>query len=422
MSYHTRKVVRPALPKDNGLPLALVRLMEMLDPTHASGVKIDAPHEHRGGCKFQLGLYATPGAVLQIGEEGKPNSMRVSVDGGTTTVTVVGGREAQTLTAPYSMEVIGQCEIPFHHIYISVYDNWYSFGVAIGDEKEELANKAYGGALKRANRIYINGQMLSYNSHCYGVQLLCNSLEFERIEYLDRKNYSFSVWERVLLACNFGQVWEEWTPAAPHIGSSDLPAVKHNSGLTWQEAVASSRPSPRRIHTNNEFQWMRPEGARTVHLWLGQAGQGGQGGSKHRGLNGAAGVGRMYRVDQDALTLHIYDGGAGGKHSKYGGGKKGEPGKHTTVDSPAWSSEGGTTATIASPIGLKRYILILPGYFAWGKTGATGITFGYYPYAMCWGGNIWRYCGGGSGGTASDDGGTDGDKGTAGVALFHYQY
>ena len=67
MSYHTRKVVRPAAPKVNGLLLALLRLMSQLDDTHASDVTISAPNETSGGCKFQLGYGLLLGLVSRSG-------------------------------------------------------------------------------------------------------------------------------------------------------------------------------------------------------------------------------------------------------------------------------------------------------------------------------------------------------------------
>ena len=130
MSYHTRKVVRPAAPKVNGLPLALLRLMSQLDDTHASDVAISAPNEPSNGCQFQLGLWATPGASLQIGTPGSKESVSVTVSANTTTVSITGSRgTAQTVTAPFSDTIVGDCDVPFHHIFISVYSDWCTFGI-----------------------------------------------------------------------------------------------------------------------------------------------------------------------------------------------------------------------------------------------------------------------------------------------------
>ena len=269
MSYHTRKVVRPAAPKVNGLPLALLRLMSQLDDTHASDVAISAPNEPSNGCQFQLGLWATPGASLQIGTPGSKESVSVTVSANTTTVSITGSRgTAQTVTAPFSDTIVGDCDVPFHHIFISVYSDWRTFGIAIGNETQQVANQSFGGAFKPTDRVHINGRKLHYNEHCFGVQLWCNNIQFKTIEYLDLKNYSFSPWERVIQACTFGEVWEEWTCSYPASGHNDWPSVKHNSGLTWMEPVASSRAPDRRSHTDNAFHWVRPKGVRSVHLWL----------------------------------------------------------------------------------------------------------------------------------------------------------
>ena len=204
MSYHTRKVVRPAAPKVNGLPLALLRLMAQLDDTHASDITISAPQEPRNGCQFQLGLWAAPGASLQIGDPGSNESVSVTVAGGKTTVSIIGsGGIKQTVTAPFSDTVIGDCEVPFHHIFISVYLNRRTFGVAIGDETHQVANQWFNTA---SNYVHINGKKLHYNENCFGVQLWCNKIQFKSVEYLDLKNYSFSPWERVIQACTFGEV------------------------------------------------------------------------------------------------------------------------------------------------------------------------------------------------------------------------
>ena len=360
MSYHTRKVVRPAAPKVNGLPLALLRLMSQLDDTHASDVTISAPNETSGGCKFQLGLWATPGASLQIGDPGSNESVSVTVADGKTTVSITGsGGIKQTVTAPFSDTIIGDCDVPFHHIFISVYLNRRTFGVAIGDETHQVANQAFN---TKANYVHINGKKLHYNEHCFGVQLWCNSIELERIEYLDLKNYSFSPWSRVIQACTISEVWEEWTCSSPASGHNDWPSVKHNRGLKWMEPVASSRLPERRSHKDNAFHWVRPEGVRSVHLWLCQAGGGGKGGSKNAtGTNGANGAAKMFRVDQSELTLHVFPGGAGGNGSKYGSGHPGEPGRHTTVDRPAWTSEGGDSALLSQAIGMINIVIVEPG-------------------------------------------------------------
>lgn len=423
MSYHTRKVVRPAAPKVNGLPLALLRLMSQLDDTHASGVTISAPKETSGGCKFQLGLWATPGASLQIGDPGSKESVSVTVSADTTTVSITGSRgTTRTVTAPFSGTIVGDCDVPFHHVFISVYDDWYTFGIAIGNETQQLANKGFGSGLSLANRVHINGKKLHYNEHCFGVQLWCNSLELESIEYLDLKNYSFSPWSRVIQACTFGEVWEEWTCSYPASGHNDWPSVKRNRGLTWMQPVASSRTPERRTHKDNAFHWVRPDGVRSVHMWLCQAGGGGQGGDDFlSGSSGANGVAKMFRVDQSGLTLHVFPGGAGGKGSKYGSGYRGEPGRHTTVDRPAWSSEGGDSAMISQAIGLKNFTIVVPGYISWGVTGSSGVKFGRYPYAIKLL-NVWRYCGGGKGGAPDESSPGKGDDGGAGVALFHYTY
>ena len=289
-------------------------------------------------------------------------------------------------------------------------------------ETQQVANQSFGGAFKPTDRVHINGRKLHYNEHCFGVQLWCNNIQFKTIEYLDLKNYSFSPWERVIQACTFGEVWEEWTCSYPASGHNDWPSVKHNSGLTWMEPVASSRAPDRRSHTDNAFHWVRPKGVRSVHLWLCQAGGGGKGGSKHAtGTNGANGASKMFRVDQSELTLHVFPGGAGGKGNKYGSGHPGEPGRHTTVDRPAWTSEGGDSAMISQAIGLKNFTIVVPGYIAWGVTGAAGVKFGRYPYAIKLL-NVWRYCGGGKGGSKDDKYPGKGEDGCTGVALFHYTY
>lgn len=325
----------------------------------------------------------------------------------------------QTVTAPFSDTIIGDCDVPFHHIFISVYLNRRTFGVAIGDETHQVANQAFN---TKANYVHINGKKLHYNEHCFGVQLWCNSIELERIEYLDLKNYSFSPWSRVIQACTFGEVWEEWTCSSPASGHNDWPSVKHNRGLKWMEPVASSRLPERRSHKDNAFHWVRPEGVRSVHLWLCQAGGGGKGGSKNAtGTNGANGAAKMFRVDQSELTLHVFPGGAGGNGSKYGSGHPGEPGRHTTVDRPAWTSEGGDSAMISQAIGLKNFVIVVPGYISWGTKGAAGVKFGRYPYAMKLL-KAWRYCGGGEGGAPDESSPGKGDDGGAGVALFHYTY
>lgn len=420
MSYHTRKVVRPAAKKVNGLPLALLRLMSQLEDTHASDVTISAPNEMRNGCQFQLGLWAAPGASLQIGDPGSKESVSVEVADGKTTVSITGsGGIKQTVTAPFSDTVIGDCEVPFHHIFISVYANRRTFGIAVGDETHQVANQAFN---TKANYVHINGKKLHYNENCFGVQLWCNKIQFKSVEYLDLKNYSFSPWERVIQACTFGEVWEEWTCSGPASGHNDWPSVKHNSGLTWMQPVASSRLPDRRSHKDNAFHWVRPEGVRSVHLWLCQAGGGGKGGSKHAtGANGANGASKMFRVDQSELTLHVFPGGAGGKGNKYGSGHPGEPGRPTTVDRPAWTSEGGDPAMISQAIGLKNFIIAVPGYISWGVTGSSGVKFGRYPYAIKLI-NVWRYCAGGKGGKKDSKYPGKGEDGGTGLALFHYTY
>lgn len=419
MSYLTRKVVRNYAKHEGDLPPALLRLMDQLSSTHPSGITISAPYEKSAGCKFQIAIWAIPGASLQIGDAGSNESMTVTVSESTMTVKIIGSRgEAHEVNAPFSSEKIPGCNVPFHLVYISVYADWYGFGIALGDDTKELANEKFGGAFKPANRMHINGKRITYNENCIGVQIWCNNLEFKKIEYQEHGDYSFSIFERIVAACTFGEVWEEWTPGSPRVAFSDWPPVKHYVGAQPQSLVKSSRGADRLTHENNCFHWERPDGARNVYVWLCQSGQGGGGGHRYKaGTDGRNGTANFFKVDQDKLDLWIYTGGYGGSD-----GMAGDPGEHTTVDEYGWSSEGGAAETISGSLNLVNAQKKLPGgYFPNVKYGVKGVRCGFYPYGMVFGA-IWRFCGGGAGGRADKDYPGSGGQGGSGVALFHYQY
>ena len=76
---------------------------------------------------------------------------------------------------------------------------------------------------------------------------------------------------------------------------------------------------------------------------------------------------------------------------------------------------------ISQAIGLKNFIIAVPGYISWGVTGSSGVKFGRYPYAIELI-DVWRYCAGGKGGKKDSKYPGKGEDGGTGLALFHYTY
>lgn len=396
----------------DGLPLAFHRVVDVLHLRHESGKIIKADKETKGGCKYQLAFYAQPGALLTIGTEGKPNYTIVSIDAGLLSFSAKGSRETHGCSVPVTQEPTAGCSVPLYNVYISVYDDWYSFGVAISVNGKPLINEKYGGALKPADRVFVNNEVLNYNRYCYAVQLYCNSTEFEKLTPSGVSPLlNMSLGSRVQCAINYGEVWEEWT----------FPPKRFDVlGSRW--LVESSSPSIMHTSVDNTFHWEWPDGARNVHLWLGQAGGGGKGGELKLDTegylaDGKRGIGKKFKVTKQNLTLHVHPGGrGGGKFNK----PPAELGEHTTCDElPEGSSANGS---------YSDYVTQLAAY-GWEKglfqRGSQGMQCGKCPYVI--GTNMqhtWKFSEGGKRGNSSLKLSeiTAGSPGTQGVALFHYQY
>ena len=401
MSYMTRKVVREKQENIDGFPPAVHRFFQTIDWQHESGKNIRTTHENSKGCAFQLGFFAVPGSELSIGTPGKPNSVHVTVSNDTVTVKIYGGRKEETLTCPFSHDIVGDCDIPCHTVVISVYRSWYTFGIVIGDEYKQVASKAYGGGLSLANRIFINGSVLEY-SRCYGVQVFVSDTElksFKDISKIWSSNESRDLYARFKHACVDGEVWEEWTVDGRQQMMLTLASDKDLSdkcarGTDFHTHIAAGKytngnPRPvdsctrsiNAVHENNLFHWERPEKARSVHLAICGSGDGGSANtfrlSPPHELRASPGLVKMYTVQDESLDFYVYEGGAGAGKKNNPPAEKGRP---TVVVGKGWTSDGGelwpSVRTTPWFFGANTYAL-----------NRCGARFGAFPY-ICGAGGI----------------------------------
>lgn len=133
--------------------------------------------------------------------------------------------------------------------------------------------------------------------------------------------------------------------------------------------------------------------------------------------DGERGPLKKYKIVEDRLTLHIFEGGEGG--AKF---RKTEPGPG--VDTYVDEIPGATTAegAVYGWVTALQHTGWVHGKF---EKGAVGMQHGHSPYTLGTGMHGgWRYCEGGRRGTSSSKLSevTAGHRGAPGLALFHYQY
>ena len=408
MSYHTRAVVREGQQMVDGIPKAFLRVAEMADWVHPNGGVISAPKEYFSGWRHQFSFWATEGAVFTIGQEGKVNFTQITINDGVLRFRCKSSKHDRDYSEhlPPGDGITGGA--PLYGVFVAVYDNLSGYAVRCRVNNELIFDNKYGSAIV-PDRIFINGEICSYNEKVFMPRVFCNGKLGNN--YYPQVDYDNA---RVRLALDYGEVWEEWSVEnrPPYLGATNPSAF----GL-----VESSSRSPRFTHNANTFSWSWPDGARSVHMWIGRSGGGGKGGRLITDMgyldDGERGPFKKYKIIQDHLTLHIFEGGEGG--AKF---RKTEPG--LGVDTYVDEIPGATTAEGAS----YRWITALQ-HTGWvhGKfeKGAVGMQHGRSPYTLGSGmAGSWRYCEGGRRGYSSSKLSevTAGHRGAPGLALFHYQY
>lgn len=413
MSYHTRAVVRESQQMVDGIPKAFLRVAEMADWVHPNGGVISAPKEYFSGRRHQFTFWATEGAVFTIGQEGKVNFTQITINDGVLRFRCKSSKHDRDYSEHLPPSGGAPGGAPLYEVFIAVYDNLSGYAIGCRVNGKVIFDNKYGSAIV-PDRIFINGETVSYNEKVFMPRIFCSGENFQDMSKL---HYSETQSENIHArrAIDYGEVWEEWSV-------ENRTAFRYLRPNTFTDVVESSSRSPRFTHNANTFSWSWPDGARSVHMWIGRSGGGGLGGKLGIDIGGYLSDGprgpfKKYKVLQDHLTLHVFDGGEGG--AKF---QKTEPG--LGVDTYVDEIPGATTAEGAS----YRWITALQNTgWVHGKFeyGTVGMQHGHSPYTLGTGMHGgWRYCEGGHRGYCSSKLSevTAGHRGAPGLALFHYQY